>query len=261
LCIALALALAALIVNGGSAPVPELEQMHMKYDAEVQEKAEQPFTAAVLKLNQSYSATLEKELLSAQRAGKLNNVLEIQTEKALAEKAEPIPPQNDAEIPGGVKALRASYNVSLSLLVSERNKRFQPITSAYSKSLAVLVTSLTKAGRIEDAKLVEERRAAIEVKAECRKFEGTWDVLYRSVGTSRRYRFNSVGKVEWLEGGRVKAATDVFKKGSDLMLDWNDGKFERVSSKGDKLIVEHFNPGTRYPKAGPNTVGTGEKLK
>ena len=67
--------------------------------------------------------------------------------------------------------------------------------------------------------------------------------------------------MEWLEGDKVKSSTQAFRKGNDLMLDWRDGKFERLSVKAGKVIVEHFNPGTRYPKEGPNTVGTGESVK
>lgn len=256
-----AVILGSCAVHGQTDTVPELDQVQLKYDAEVQEKVLLPYKAALLKLNQSYAAALDKEIATAQRAGRLNNLLILQAEKKLAEQPEVLSPNEAGGASPVVKGLRAGYYTALAQINAERDRKLQPISSAYSRTLVGLVGTLTKAGRIEDAKLVDQRRIEIEGSAELARYEGTWDVVYRSVGTARRYRFNATGKVEWMEREQVKSTTQIFRKGNDLMLDWKDGKFERVSIKGGKLIIEHFNPGTRYPKEGPNTVGTGEKLR
>ncbi len=178
------------LVYGQATSVPELDQMQAKFEAEVQERANQPFAAALLKLNQTYAASLDKEIVTAQRSGRLNNVLQLQAEKKLTEKAEALSPQDAGDTSAIIKTLRVGYNASLAQITAERDKKLQPMTSTYAKSLIGLVSTLTKTGRIEDAKVVEQRRIDIEGSTELRRYEGTWDVAYRSAGTVRRYRFN-----------------------------------------------------------------------
>ena len=164
--------------------------------------------------------------------------------------------QIDPTTPSALKKLRAAYKSSLTKINADKEKRLRPLTETYGKSLASLVSSLTRAGRIEEASIVEQKRLEVQGNPDMKRFEGTWEVRYAN-GTSRRYRINSAGQMEWVTGDNVSATTRIAKKGNDYVLDFNDGKLERIPVRGVKLIVEHFDPSSRYPKVGPDTTGCG----
>jgi hypothetical protein len=249
-----------LLVEGQVQSVPELELLQKKFDAQVQVEVGIPFQNAVAQLNQGYVIAVEKEGSFAQQSGRLNEVMLFQTEKQQIEKGLGVPEQDDGNTPGGLKKLRVTYRASLAKLTAEKERKLQPLQDALAKSLAGLVTSLTRAGKIEDASIVEKNRLALQVDPAIRRFEGTWTVNYDN-RTSRRLRIDAFGKVEWLTKDKVSATTQLTKKGGDCLLDFNDGKIERLTMQGSKLMVEHFNPKTLYPRPGPNHTGTGEKAK
>jgi hypothetical protein len=239
--------------------VPELDQLEKKFNAQVKEVG-QSIQKETDQLSQSYLTALNRELSSVEQSGKLENVLPFRTEKERIEKGEALPGRDDPMIPVVLKKLRAAYRASLTKIGTEKDKRLEPLTEAYGKSLASLVSALTRSGRIDEATVVEQKRLAIQDIQEMKRFEGVWDISY-SIGTSRRYRINAIGNVVWMTSNTVSSTARLTKKGDDYMLDFNDGKLERFSLRGGKLLVEHFDPSSRYLKGGPNTTGSGEKLK
>ena len=250
---------AALVTKAQEKSIPELDQLNARFDAQVRVEVEQSFQKAMTQMDENYLTALNRELAAAQQSGKLSEVQPFQGEKERVERGEAIPEQDDLATPTTLKKLRAVHRSALSKIKADKDKKLRPLMEAYAKSLSLLVSSLTRSGRIEAAGIVERKRLAIQGNLEMKRFEGAWDVSY-SIGTSRRYRINASGKVEWMNGDSVSATSQIAKKGNDYMLDFNDGKLERISLRGAKLLVEHFDPGRRYPNAGPNTTGTGEKL-
>jgi hypothetical protein len=160
-------------------------------------------------------------------------------------------------MPPALKKLRSTYHASLAKLVADKEKKLQPLLDAYSKSLAALVSGLTRSGRIEDARIVEEKRLAMQIDPNIKRFEGAWDITYSNRAV-RHYRIDGSGRVEWTEK-RVTSNTQITKKGSDYLIDFNNGQIERITTRGSKLMVEHYKPPDQYPKGTPFLTGTGEK--
>ena len=79
-----------------------------------------------------------------------------------------------------------------------------------------------------------------------------WVVKY-SGGNIRNYRINEDGQVLFVE---TNQAGIISQRGDDLVLDFSDGKLERLKLSEGSLIVEHFDPASRYPDS-PNQTATG----
>jgi hypothetical protein len=96
----------------------------------------------------------------------------------------------------------------------------------------------------------KERRVA---KAEPRNpFVGKWKVTYEE-GHVRNYQIDEKGNVFFLEENWNALLS---KKGADILVDFKDGKLERFTMVDGVLVVEHFNPASRYPDS-PNFKGKG----
>lgn len=107
-----------------------------------------------------------------------------------------------------------------------------------------------------------EFAAAIEIKAEIEwlkasaspfksnPLEGNWEIRYANRST-RTYRIYPSGRVDF--DGR---SGQLEMKGDDTLLDFGDGKLERLSYR---LVVEHYSPASRYPAQAPSTNGTGKR--
>jgi hypothetical protein len=240
--------------------VPELDALQAKFDAAVQSTAQGPYQTKVDHLNQRSMLTLDQAIRTAQQGGALDDVLAYQGDKARLQKGEPLPDADTSPV-SGVKGFRKMYQSSLAKIVEERDSRMKPLWEAHDRALAALVQSLTKAGRIEDAAFVGARRAALLSDAVgTEQFKGTWDVRYTRVSGIRRYRINGTGKLDLLSGERVQTTVQITKKGGDYMIDFNEGKLERLSMKDGKLIVEHYNPASLYPTQKPSHLGAGTKV-
>jgi hypothetical protein len=83
---------------------------------------------------------------------------------------------------------------------------------------------------------------------------GTYVVRYAS-GAKRTYRIDDAGNVLYVE---TKQITQLVKRGDDLILDFKDGKIERVTLGAGTIRVDHFDPGSNYPN-GRSLVGTGAR--
>lgn len=93
------------------------------------------------------------------------------------------------------------------------------------------------------------------------KLAGTWKITY-STGELRTYAVSSDGSVSFLHfdpTGRLSGTTKkkLLLKGGDVLVEFQEGAIERLKVSGGKLLVEHFNPKTLYPKGQPAAKGTG----
>jgi hypothetical protein len=85
-------------------------------------------------------------------------------------------------------------------------------------------------------------------------YEGTWILAYQK-GNGRRYVIDAEGNVSW--GPRRARLTG---RGADLILDFGDGKLERVRLAGRRLQVEHFDPATSFPRK-PTQSAVGDRIR
>lgn len=134
------------------------------------------------------------------------------------------------------------------------NTAVNSIRARHITQLEGLQRAMTRRG---DAEGALEVKAEVEwLKASARPFksnplEGSWEVRYRNRST-RTYLVHPHGKVE--HDGRTG---QLLVKGDDTLLDFGDRKLERLSLQ---LIIEHYNPATRYPAQTPSTTGTGMRV-
>jgi hypothetical protein len=79
---------------------------------------------------------------------------------------------------------------------------------------------------------------------------GKWKVRYAS-GSIRHYVFAPGGHVHFTDENRNGRL-------ANGILDFNDGRAERITPAGDRLLVEHFNPRETFPNGIP-LLGVAEK--
>lgn len=132
----------------------------------------------------------------------------------------------------------------------------QPLTKKYVNRLKAAQKSLSRQGDVEGALAVKREIdffAAQTDSGRVPSLEGKWIIQYEN-GTQRTYIIRPNGRVLMAE---EKLEGRISKNGGDVVLDFGDGKLERLSVKS-VLTVEHFNPKSGYPTSKP-VVGTGKK--
>lgn len=87
-------------------------------------------------------------------------------------------------------------------------------------------------------------------------YEGVWLIKY-SNAACRVYLIDHKGAVAFpSENLKGQLAT----KKNEVLLDFADGRIERINLADGKLVVEHFAPASNYPTKKPDTA-TGTKLE
>jgi hypothetical protein len=81
---------------------------------------------------------------------------------------------------------------------------------------------------------------------------GTWKLA----SSSRTYLIAGNGKVHFSEENKD---CNLQPKDGFFLLDFGDGKLDRVHTKGGILYAEHYNPKTLFPKNVPTGVSIGNK--
>ena len=126
--------------------------------------------------------------------------------------------------------------------------------------METLKEKLTKKGDLQGALAVKaelDQANVTKPKANANSVEGTWSIKYDN-GSQRTYVVLTDGTVQRLDDQKV---TTIRKEGNDSLLDFNDGKLERITVK-QTLMIEHYNPASLYAAGakGSNT-GIGERVK
>ena len=86
---------------------------------------------------------------------------------------------------------------------------------------------------------------------------GTWTIFYTN-GAARTYRF--VGKTAvWLDNQGIRG--QMYVQEGNLLLDFNDGKIERLQAGKDSLAVEHWLAKGNFLSRAPSATGTGKLQK
>ncbi len=88
-------------------------------------------------------------------------------------------------------------------------------------------------------------------------FTGTWKIKFDD-NTTRTYQIDMRGAVLFVgENRRGQLARGA--AGGGLMLDFGDGKVERLRFAGNAVSVEHFAPKTTFPNQPPALLGRGTR--
>jgi hypothetical protein len=135
------------------------------------------------------------------------------------------------------------------------------------EKLRAAVQVETKAGNLDKAVALRDEADALETpglslfgdgtevpRAVADFVPGTWDVAYYPNHWHRRYVIQPSGEVS-CDGEKLKGKIE--RKGGFSILDFGDGKLERLTFAGRRLFIEHYIPKASYPKE-PNQVGIGE---
>ncbi|MDB6004632.1 MAG: pknB 20 [Prosthecobacter sp.] len=140
---------------------PRLAQLAAGFKARHEADALQPFNTALTALNTSYVANgVSRARIAAQAKGSLAEVTALDAEKAVIEKGGGVPAEDADGTPESLKTLRNTYRGALSKITAERDAKGAPLLDLYIKALDTYIAELTKAGKIEEAKLVQSLRDA-----------------------------------------------------------------------------------------------------
>jgi hypothetical protein len=87
-------------------------------------------------------------------------------------------------------------------------------------------------------------------------FTGSWQIRYDN-GAVREYVISPDGTVDFAE---EKAKTTIKQKSESFVLDFGDGKLERLNITPDQtqLVVEHFATAADFPEK-PQSRGVGTR--
>lgn len=142
--------------------VPELDLLMQKHADGLKAVAGERREKALVELNRTYASALERGLKSAQDAGKLEDALAIKNEAALLAGGGSVP-EDDAGAPDALKRLRIIYRASVAKIDQDANNASAPLLKVLDASLDQLITSLTKAGRLEDAVVVRKKKDVLRI--------------------------------------------------------------------------------------------------
>lgn len=152
------------ILPATSAPPPELTVLRQQYEKVFAERVMAVHEAAIAELDAKFKIALENALARAQRAGDLPTALAIQTDQKLLATGSPIP-DDDPITPESLRNIRAIYREQLSKLIEQRNANGVTLQEPYISKLKGLETTLTKTGRLEEAKEVSDYRVSLSAEA------------------------------------------------------------------------------------------------
>lgn len=149
--------------------------------------------------------------------------------------------------------------------IANLKKQFQadmePVRKKYRTRLESLQKELTRKGDLDGALAVKTELESIGAPEKPASknpvsLKGYWTVTYTPSGNVRKYSIREDGRVEMVG---EKLFGQITKNGDDWLLDFNDGKLERLAIK-DVLFIEHFDPKTAYAAGDkPRQTATGDK--
>ncbi|HRK15342.1 MAG TPA: protein kinase [Prosthecobacter sp.] len=144
------------------AAIPELKALHEQFVKLQAERVTAPFEAEVAKLNASYLGGIDREIANEKKAGHLDGVIALESEKKIIADKQPVPAADDAKTPEALKKLRAIYRDTHAKIDASRAANLKALTDPLITRLKQLVAELTRQDRVAHAKTVREYREALE---------------------------------------------------------------------------------------------------
>ncbi|MBL9155517.1 MAG: protein kinase [Verrucomicrobiales bacterium] len=133
----------------------ELEKNYLDaYAAQISPKHD----AALAALNASYTGRLDRDIVAASQAGKLDEALALRDELARMKAHGTVPEEDAPELREGLKPLRTTYRSALKTLLTQRDQAAAPLQAAYDRALAAYQDELTRAQNLDGASRVKAVR-------------------------------------------------------------------------------------------------------
>ncbi|WP_395744045.1 serine/threonine-protein kinase [Prosthecobacter sp.] len=117
--------------------------------------------AASTDLNTKYLAALDRAVSAAMTAARLPEALALREEKQLITSQSPLPVEDAPDLPPSLRALRATYRASLRPIDAARDSGLASLFTKYEEVLKARQAEWTQAGKLEDARLADERIARL----------------------------------------------------------------------------------------------------
>lgn len=141
---------------------PRIAQLEKGFKGRLENDAEQPFRAALTKLNQGYLTNgIARARSAAQAKGSLAEVTALDAEKAALTEGKGVPAEDADTTPASLKTLRGTYRTAFAKLTAERDAKAAPLYDLYLKAIDAYIADLTKTEKLDDAKRVSALRDEI----------------------------------------------------------------------------------------------------
>jgi hypothetical protein len=139
--------------GGVTKKTDELAQSRLKY-TEALRRADEKRDQGLADLNRTFERLLATRESECMAKGDLDATLAVRAERARFAKEKSVPAAAEGGIHAEVASLRTRYDKSLRDLVLQRHRETLQVTDAYTNQLVNLRASLTRQGRLDEAKAV-----------------------------------------------------------------------------------------------------------
>ena len=157
-----------------------------------------------------------------------------------------------ADEPAPLKQARAAYEKELDTVS-------RPVRERYARTLTDLKRALVSKGEIAAALLVEQEIARVGGNANpaFARLAGDWTITYAS-GAVRHYTISGDGSAAWTDSNPPKQGK-LTQNAGYYLLDFSDGKLEKLTPSGSTIQIEHFDPATKHAKRIPGVAATAKR--
>lgn len=156
-----------------------------------------------------------------------------------------------AEEPAELKRARTEYE-------KEMEKAARPIRERYVRTLTDIKKALAKKGDVDAVTLIDQEISLV-VAGGFPAFAGDWAITYDN-GAVRHYSISAQGEVAWTDYSPAKKSMLIVDRGG-YVLDFADGKIERLTPTGSSFSVEHFDPAGKLEKGDAGLSGKAKRSK
>jgi len=157
-----------------------------------------------------------------------------------------------AEEPTELKRARTVYE-------KEMEAAARPVRERYLRTLTGMKETLTRKGELEAALLVEHEMTRIAAASGFAEYAGDWTIIYDN-GAVRHYTIEPAGDVAWTDSSPPKKAK-LTAAADHCILDFGDGKVERLRISGSAFRVEHFDPAAKLAQGDAGLPGKAKRSK
>lgn len=145
--------------------IPELARLEELFAKEESAKVDVAYGTELQKANQAYRSGLEAALKRLAGAGLLDDAVAVKEELKRFSDTETVPDADDPQTHREVARLRKAWRTEVSRLQKQRSLGMKPVIEAHLARLRQLELDLTRALKLDEAKVVKARRESVAAGA------------------------------------------------------------------------------------------------